>query len=118
MAQATALQAFAKGSQLLGDPALLDVARAGLPLFRESPPVGVKLPTKSGTHFLIYSFNRHLHVLNAFVQTLNGLFDFGKLSGDPEAIALFSAGDAEARREVPKADTGRWSLYAPGRPPT
>ncbi len=116
MAQATALQAFAKGAQELGDPSLLDVARAGLPLFRESPPVGVKLQAPRGTHFLIYSFDRHQHVLNAFIQTLNGLFDFGKLSGDPTAQALFASGDREARREVPKADTGRWSLYAPGRP--
>jgi hypothetical protein len=116
MAQATALQAFARGSQLLSDPSLLEVARSGLPLFRESPPVGVKLPTKVGTHFLIYSFDKRLHVLNAFVQTLNGLFDYAKLSGDPQAQALFAAGDREAQREVPKADTGTWSLYAPGRP--
>ena len=38
MAQATALQAFAKGSQLLGDPALMEVARSGLPLFRSRRP--------------------------------------------------------------------------------
>lgn len=116
MAQATALQAFAHGSQLLADPALMDVARAGLPLFRTAPPVGVKLPTPRGTHYLIYSFDPHLHVLNAFIQTLVGLYDYAKLSGDAAATTLFDAGDREARHEVPRADTGHWSLYAPGRP--
>jgi len=116
MAQATALQAFARGSQILGDPALMDVARAGVPLFREPPPVGVRLPTPRGTHYLIYSFNKRLHVLNAFVQTLVGLYDYATLAGDSVAMTLFRTGDRQARREVRRADTGRWSLYAPGRP--
>jgi hypothetical protein len=36
------------------------------------------------------------------------------LSGDPLASQLFNAGNAEAKAEVPRYDTGAWSLYQPG----
>ena len=36
------------------------------------------------------------------------------MSGNPEAMQLFAAGNAEAMAEVPHFDTGAWSLYQPG----
>jgi hypothetical protein len=53
-------------------------------------------------------------VLNGFLQSLVGLYDFAQASGDPTAGALFDAGNREAQREVPHYDTGRWSLYTRG----
>jgi D-glucuronyl C5-epimerase C-terminus/Putative Ig domain len=50
-------------------------------------------------------------VLNAFIQALVGLYDFATLANDPTGRALFAAGDAEARIDVPHYDTGAWSLY-------
>jgi hypothetical protein len=37
-----------------------------------------------------------------------------QLTGDPRAQALFAAGDAQARVELPGYDTGAWSLYSQG----
>jgi hypothetical protein len=53
-------------------------------------------------------------VINAFLQTLIGLYDYAQASLDPRAARLFAAGDAEARFELPRFDTGSWSLYQPG----
>src|SRR3712207_8561926 len=48
----------------------LDVARRALGAFRERAPLGVRVPAGDGQHFLIYSFNSRLRVLNAFLQAL------------------------------------------------
>ena len=45
LSQGTALQALARGSQRLGDPALMATAQQGLALFEHPPPVGVRIPT-------------------------------------------------------------------------
>jgi hypothetical protein len=74
----------------------------------------VRRAADGGSHYLIYSFNRRLLVLNGFLQAVNGLFDLAQISGNERARALFAAGDAAARIEVPRHDTGAWSLYALG----
>ena len=52
-------------------------------------------------------------VLNAFIQALNGLFDMGSPKlGERQGARLFAAGDREARRELPKFDTGHWARYS------
>jgi hypothetical protein len=96
---------------VLGDPSYLEVARTALGAFRTGPPSGTRVASGDGSHYLIYSFGG-LRVLNAFLQSLIGLYDYAKLSGDPAAQALFEAGDRAARREVPRYDTGTWSLYS------
>jgi len=114
MAQATALQALARASKVLGDPHYLDVGRGALGAFRTGPPVGIRVFADGGDHFLIYSFAPGTRVLNAFLQSLIGLYDYAQISGDETAKALFDAGDRAARREVPRYDTGAWSLYSLG----
>lgn len=113
MAQATALQALARGSQALGDPSYLEVARGALGAFRSGPPAGTRVASGDGSHYLIYSFGG-LRVLNAFLQSLIGLYDYATTSGDAEAMELFRAGDRAARREIPRYDTGAWSRYSLG----
>ena len=51
-------------------------------------------------------------MLNGFLQSLVGLYDFAAATGDRRAQRLFAAGDRAARREIPRYDTGAWSLYA------
>lgn len=112
MAQATAMQALARGALFFGEPRYMFVARKALPLFLKPPPAGVRLKVKGGYHYVLYSFAPGLRVLNAFLQAVTGLYDYAKLSGDKRADRLFKRGDRRARREVPKYDTGRWSYYA------
>jgi D-glucuronyl C5-epimerase-like protein len=117
LAQGTALQALARAAIRLGRQVeVWPVANAGLAIFKAPPPAGVRVPsvTGSGTHYLQYSFDRHLYILNGFVQSLNGLADYAKLANDPEAQTLFQEGVAAARAEVPEFDTGAWSLYSRG----
>ncbi len=66
--------------------------------------------------FVQYSFapSRSAEIINAFLQTLIGLYDYAQESGDAQASTLFAAGNAEAESEVPHFDTGAWSLYQPG----
>jgi hypothetical protein len=87
-----------------------------MPIFDERPPTGVTVTTARGLRFLLYSFapDPSDAVLNGFLQTLIGLNEYARVSGDPRATRLFAAGDAEARYEVPQYDTGSWSLYQPG----
>jgi len=114
LSQGTAMQALARGSQVLDDPKYLQVARAARGAFERRPPTGVRVRAGAGDHYLIYSFNPRLRVLNAFLQSLVGLHDYGEIADDDKARALFRAGDRRARQEVPLADTGAWSRYSAG----
>ena len=114
LAQGTALQAFSRAAVRFGEPRYFEAARAGLGVFREAPPSGVRVATPAGAHYLIYSFAPGLRVLNAFTQSLNGLRDFAALANDAEGRALFAAGEAQLRGELPAYDTGGWSRYSLG----
>jgi hypothetical protein len=116
MSQGTAVQALTEAYKATHDSSYLDLARRSLPIFSDPPPVGVSVHTARGRRYLLYSFDpaRADEVINGFIQTLIGLFDYASVSGDPHGWKLFNAGDAEARAELPSYDTGAWSLYQPG----
>jgi hypothetical protein len=114
LSQGTGLQALARGAIRLRDARYFVAAREALGIFRTAPPEGVRLPTPAGAHFLQYSFTTRLRILNGFAQALNGLRDFAALANDPEGRALFAAGEAQLRVELPQADTGAWSRYSVG----
>jgi hypothetical protein len=112
LAQGTGIQALSRAAVRLGEPRFFEGARSALGVFREAPPSGVRVSTALGAHYLIYSFAPQLRVLNAFTQSLNGLHDFALLANDAEGRALFAAGEAELRSELPAYDTGAWSRYS------
>jgi hypothetical protein len=112
MAQATGMQALARASVRLAQPAYADAARAATGIFRAGPPQGVRVPTAAGAHYLIYSFAPGLRVLNALTQTVNGLHDFSLLTGDEGGRELFASGESELRATLGGYDTGAWSLYS------
>jgi hypothetical protein len=114
MAQATGVQAFARASQLLREPAYLATARRAIKLFELGATTGVGVKTRAGRRYLLYSFAPSQQVLNAFVQTLVGLNDYWEISRDPRARRLFVAGEKQARLDLAATDTGAWSLYQVG----
>ncbi|HEV2058072.1 MAG TPA: D-glucuronyl C5-epimerase family protein, partial [Solirubrobacteraceae bacterium] len=114
LAQGTALQAYSRAAVRFGEPRYFEAARAGLGIFRQPPPSGVRVATPAGAHYLIYSFASRLRVLNGFTQALNGLHDFAALANDDEGRALFAAGEAQLRGELAEYDTGGWSRYSLG----
>jgi hypothetical protein len=115
LAQGTGLQAMARAAVRVGDQAgVFPVLHRGLGVFETAPPDGVRVPDGDGAHYLQYSGLPDLRILNGFIQSLVGLYDYRQLTGDPDAAALFQAGDLAARSEVPAYDTGAWSLYSRG----
>ena len=114
MSQATGLEALSRAYQATGNATYLNVATSALPIFSVPPPVGVNVRAPAGTRFLQYTFAPSTDIINAFLQTLIGLYDFAHVSGNPTAAQLFAAGNAQAQAELPGFDTGAWSLYQPG----
>jgi D-glucuronyl C5-epimerase C-terminus len=112
MAQATGVEALARASQLFDDQSYVRLAGQMIGAFKASPPVGTRVSAFGGNHYLIYSFAPRYHVLNAFLQTLIGLHDYTKITGDPDGQALFDAGNVAAHKELPKYDTGKWAYYS------
>jgi D-glucuronyl C5-epimerase-like protein len=115
LAQGTAVQALARAARRLDRQAdVLPIAQRALNIFEAPTPQGVRVPAEHGNHYAIYSFAPDLRVLNGFIQSLVGLYDYARLSGDPRGTALFQAAEPQARAEVPQYDTGAWSLYSRG----
>jgi D-glucuronyl C5-epimerase C-terminus len=113
LAQGTGLQAIARSAAKLGRmDELLPAIQEGLTLFEQAPPTGVRVETEEGAHYLQYSYWPDLRVINGFVQSLVGLYDVAKITGDPRAAQLFADGDRAAKAEVPQFDTGAWSYYS------
>jgi hypothetical protein len=113
LSQGTALQAYARAGTLLQEPSYVETARAGLGAFEAGPPRGVRTQgPRGGVHYLEYSFAPRLYIFNGFLQALIGLHDFGKLTGEARATALFQQAEPEARAEVPLSDVGDWSRYS------
>src|SRR3954470_15733289 len=115
LAQGTGLQAMARAAIRLKRQAdVFPIALRGLGIFQTPPPTGVRVPADDGAHYLQYSGLPNLFIVNGFVQSLVGLYDFAALTGDATARSLFDAGDLAARTQVPTFDTGAWSLYSRG----
>jgi D-glucuronyl C5-epimerase C-terminus len=127
MAQGTALEALTRASRAFGPESgsggtsaqppsstYLQIAQRALAIFTLPPPVGVRVATRIGARYLQYSFAPGADIINAFLQSLIGLYDYAHAGGNAEAQRLFAVGDAQARAELPSFDTGAWSLYQPG----
>jgi hypothetical protein len=115
IAEGTAVQALARAAQRLGRKAdVLPIAQRALGVFRARTSTGVRVPADHGDHYAMYSFAPSLRILNGFIQSLIGLYDYARLSQDPEGTRLFAAAETEARFETPLYDTGAWSLYSRG----
>lgn len=111
LTQGTALQALARAWSRLKTPAYLTSAQQALKLFQAPPPEGVRVATPTGATYLEYTYAPHELIINGFIQSLNGLYDYAKLTGDPVGLKLFEEGDADARAALPHYNTGAWSLY-------
>jgi hypothetical protein len=111
ISQGTAIQSLARSGAALADPAISEAAARGAKAFSLAAPTGLRISRDGGDHFLGYSGNRRAIVFNMFAQALSGLHDYAKITGDEEAQAQFERGLTAARAELPRSDTGAWSLY-------
>jgi D-glucuronyl C5-epimerase C-terminus len=114
MSQGTGIEALTRAYLASHNASYLQLAHEALPVFTAPPPVGVRVATPLGARYVQYTFTPGTEILNAFLQSLIGLYDYAQVSHDSLAEQLFAAGNAEAEAEVPHFDTGAWSLYQPG----
>ena len=111
LSQGTAVQVLARAWSRFKEPADLTAAQQALGIFETSPPQGVRVSTPAGAMYAEYTYAPSDKILNGFIQALVGLYDYTAITKDPLGLALFEAGDGEARSLVPHYDTGAWSLY-------
>ena len=111
LSQGTALQVYARAWSRLKEASYLTAAQQSLGIFLTAPPAGVSVKTAAGSLYAEYTYAPGDRILNGFIQALVGLYDYTSITRDPRGLALFEAGDAEARALVPGYDTGAWSLY-------
>jgi hypothetical protein len=114
MSQGTGLEALTRGYLATHNSSYLQIAEQALPIFSAGPKIGVRQRTRVGARYLQYSFAPGTDIINAFLQSLIGLYDYAQASGSTRAQRLFATGDAQARAELPGFDTGAWSFYQPG----
>jgi len=111
LSQGTAIQVLARAWQRFKEPAYLAAAQQALGIFREPPPQGVRVSTPVGAMYAEYTYAPSDKILNGFIQSLVGLYEYTQITKDPLGERLFEAGDADARAIVPFYNTGAWSMY-------
>jgi hypothetical protein len=111
LSQGTGLEVLARAYSRFKEPADLTAAQQALGVFKTAPPQGVRVKTAAGALYAEYTYAPSDRILNGFIQALVGLYEYTAITKDPLGLQLFEAGDAEARAEVPRYDTGGWSLY-------
>ncbi|HEX3057638.1 MAG TPA: D-glucuronyl C5-epimerase family protein [Gaiellaceae bacterium] len=105
MAEALAAQALARAGSLLGDPLLTAAAARA---YAAVPHLVTE--TAAGPWIQLYGFDREI-VLNAQLQTIVSLTEYGQTTGNGAATALAQRMAAAAKALFPRFDTGDWSLY-------
>ncbi|MDE3069684.1 MAG: hypothetical protein KGJ43_03040, partial [Acidobacteriota bacterium] len=111
LSQGTAVQALARGYERLHEVSFRESAEGALAIFQTPPPAGVRVGMSGGDWYVQYTYDPRDLILNGFIQALVGLYDFTAITGSPTGQRLFEAGDAVARSEVSRYDTGAWSHY-------
>lgn len=114
ISQGTAIQALARTSKAVNDPAIMSAATLGSKAFANRAPIGLRVTRNGGNHYIGYSGNTKLYIFNMFAQALDGLHDYSDLANDQNGRDLFEQGLVAARVEMPKSNTGAWSLYSEG----
>ncbi|MBI5310962.1 MAG: hypothetical protein HZB14_08085 [Actinobacteria bacterium] len=112
ISQGTAIQALARSGNALNDSEITAAARKAMLSFDMPAPTGLKIQRDVGNHYIGYSGNRRLQILNMFLQSLDGLHDYSIITDDAKAWDLYREGLKGARRDTTDSDTGAWSLYS------
>ena len=115
MSQGTGIEALTRAYLATHDATYLQLAHEALALFTAPPPLGVRVATPLGARYVQYTFTPGTSIINAFLQSLIGLYDYAQVSDDPRAEQLFAAGNAEAQAEVPQLRHRRLVAVPAGR---
>ena len=91
---------------------LASAQRAFVALTRTTAEGGVIFADEAGDHWIEeYLVFPPTHILNGFLWALWGAFDYWLSCADGRARDIFDRGTATLTRNLPRFDTGYWSLY-------
>jgi len=100
MSQATGLEALTRAYEAAGNPVLPRRAGQALPVFSAKPPLGSASRPRSGCATCSTTFAPPVAIINAFLQTLIGLDDYARVSGDQRLRSCSPHGNAEALQQL------------------
>ncbi len=118
MAQGTAIEALTRAAKAFGPPTgasrqlATATSRSPSRRWRCSPPPprrGTRIGTPPGARYLQYSFAPHTDIINAFLQSLIGLYDYAQTSRNPRPSGCLRPATPRPRPSC------RTSTPAPGR---
>ena len=113
LAQGQGISLLVRAYKESGDPRYLDAARRAFASFQH--PIdkgGVAFTDESGDlWFEEYIVSPPTHILNGFIWSLWGVYDYFLATGDSAAQELFSRGVRTLLHNLDRYDLGFWSLY-------
>lgn len=113
MAQGMGISVFLRAHQLTKEDRFLGAAKKALKPFEQNVEEGgVQSLVGDGTIFFEeYPSRPATHVLNGFIFSLWGLYDYTIYTKDHDTIRLFEKGIESLEKNLPRYDLGYWSSY-------
>lgn len=113
MAQGQAVSLLVRAYALTQDKSYLKSARLAVDAFEYSVDKGgVRFTDKDGNVFYLeYASELHPCVLNGFIFSLLGLYDYYQTTGSRKALKLFNEGIQTLEVRLKDYDTGDWTYY-------
>jgi hypothetical protein len=113
MAQGQALSVLLRAHQITGEDIYIDTARLGLNAFNYNiRNGGVKRLDEKSVFYEEVPSEQNVHILNGFIYSMLGIYDFYRVTREKEALALFNAGIHTLINNLNRYDTGYWSKYS------
>lgn len=112
ISQGAAIQSLARVGERFNNKGFKRAAVRGSYAFDTPAPNGLRVRRDGGFHYLGYSGNKRLIILNMFLSSLDGLRSFALITDNRRGRYLYQRGLDAARTVTPKFDTGSWSLYS------
>jgi heparosan-N-sulfate-glucuronate 5-epimerase len=113
LAQGQGISVLLRAHQITGDSAYLEAARNAFRSFNvDVQQGGVACYDERGNLWLEeYIVSPPTHILNGFMWTIWGVYDYFLATGDANARKLFDDSVQTLRHTLQDFDTGFWSLY-------
>ncbi|MGH2906198.1 MAG: D-glucuronyl C5-epimerase family protein [Solirubrobacterales bacterium] len=112
ISQGTAIQSLARVGYRMHNRSVTRAAVKGSLAFNTPASRGLRLRRDHGYHYLGYSTLPKKIILNMFLQSIDAIHDFALITNNRKGRWLYTQGVEAAKVEVPKFDTGSWSLYS------
>ncbi|MEA2318796.1 MAG: hypothetical protein QOD44_2985 [Solirubrobacteraceae bacterium] len=114
MTQGTGAQALARAWRITGETRYRAAARAAYRSLVSSRKGAAVRRGGRVAHLTMYAFRPGMRVLNGEEQALIGVADYARITRDRRAAGLARRGARELSAQLPRFDTGAWTLYSLG----